>query len=231
MSTPKPEELAAIDLLKGLSPQEIEQVTRLVRVRQWPAGHCFVNFRDESQDVYFVLSGKVRVTIYSEAGREVAFRDLVAGDSFGELAAIDRKPRSANVIATVDARVGNVTANEFMDLVRRYPAVAEATLAKLAALVRALSLRVYEFSKPVAVRICNELIRLAEANTTEGRTARIRPAPKHADVASRVNTHREAVSRLMSQLAQAGIVERGRGELVIKDINRLKAFAERLYDH
>ena len=230
MSNLKPQQLAAVDLLKGLSPQELDEIGRRLHVRHWPAVHCFVSFRDESHDVYFVLEGKVRVTVYSEAGREVSFRDLEQGTSFGELAAIDRKPRSANVIAITDAQVGSVTANDFMDMVRRYPSVAEATLRKLVALVRSLSQRVYEFSEPVPVRICNELIRLGEANSTDTRTARLRPAPKHADIASRVNTHREAVSRLFSQLARLGIVERVRGELVVRDIRRLKAFGEQLHE-
>jgi CRP/FNR family transcriptional regulator, cyclic AMP receptor protein len=134
------------------------------------------------------------------------------------------------VIAITDAQVGSVSANEFMELVRRYPSVAEATLRKLVVLVRSLSQRVYEFSEPVPVRICNELVRLSEANSADGKTARLRPPPKHADVASRVNTHREAVSRLMSQLARLGIVERVRGELVVRDVRRLKAFGEQLHD-
>ncbi len=230
MSTLKPQQLAGVDLLRGLSSQELDEIAHKLHVRHWPAGHCFVNFRDESHDVYFVLEGRVRVTVYSEAGREVSFRDLEQGASFGELAAIDRKPRSANVIAITNAVVASITANDFMETVRRYPAVAEAALRKLVALVRSLSQRVYEFSEPVPVRICNELIRLGEANSTDTRTARLRPPPKHAEIASRVNTHREAVSRLMSQLARLGIVERVRGELVVRDIRRLKAFGEQLHD-
>lgn len=221
--------LATIDLLHGLAPAERGEVARRLHVRHWPAGHCFVNFRDESHDVYFVLAGRVRVTIYSESGREISFRDLEQGSSFGELAAIDRKPRSANVIAVTDAEVGSLSANDFMELVRRYPSMAEATLRKLVALVRSLSQRVYEFSEPVPVRICNELIRLGEAHSTDSRTARLRPPPKHADIASRVNTHREAVSRLLSQLARLGIVERVGGELIVRDIRRLKAFGEQLH--
>lgn len=230
MSTLKPQQLAGVDLLRGLSSQELDEIAHKLHVRHWPAGHCFVNFRDESHDVYFVLEGRVRVTVYSEAGREVSFRDLEQGASFGELAAIDRKPRSANVIAITNAVVASITANDVRETVRRYPAVAEAALRKLVALVRSLSQRVYEFSEPVPVRICNELIRLGEANSTDTRTARLRPPPKHAEIASRVNTHREAVSRLMSQLARLGIVERVRGELVVRDIRRLKAFGEQLHD-
>ena len=228
MSAPMLRQLAALDILAGLPEEDLREVGRRMRHRRWPAGHAFVGHRDESQDVYFVLDGRVRVTIFSESGREVSFRDLEAGAGFGELAAIDRKPRSANVVALTDVLVGSIPAAEFMDLVRRYPSVAEAVLIKLADLVRALSQRLYELSEPVPVRVCAELIHLAEARSQDGRTARLRPPPKHADIASRLLTHREAVSRLMSRLAREGLVERVGGELVFRDIPRLKEFAENL---
>ena len=131
-------------------------------------------------------------------------------------------------MALTDVLVGSIPAAEFMALMRQYPSVAEAVLVKLADLVRALSQRLYELSEPVPVRICTELIHMAEARSQDGRTARLRPPPKHADIASRLLTHREAVSRPLSDLRREGLVERGRGELVIRDIPRLREFAEEL---
>jgi CRP-like cAMP-binding protein len=231
MSTPKMSQFAAVDLLAGLSPADLEQVAPKFRTRAWPKGHCIVGHRDESRDVYIVLDGKVRVTLFSERGKEVSFRDLEAGSSFGELSAIDGQPRSADVVATKEATlVGSVAAGEFLELMRRHPAIASATTKKLAMLVRALSQRIYESAERAAVRIVNELIRLAEVATTDGKSARIRPRPKDAEVASRVNSHREAVSRVISQLARSGLLVRGRGELVIRDIGALKAYVARLHE-
>src|SRR4051795_9626295 len=110
MSAPTLRQLAAVDILAGLSENDLAEIGRRMRHRRWPAGHPFVGHRDESRDVYFVLDGKVRVTIYSESGREVSFRDLEAGSTFGELAAIDQGPRSANVVAVTNVQVGSVTA-------------------------------------------------------------------------------------------------------------------------
>ncbi len=231
MSTPKMSQFAAVDLLAGLSPAELEQVAHRFRTRAWPKGHCIVGHRDESRDVYIVLDGKVRVTLFSERGKEISFRDLEAGTSFGEISAIDGQPRSADVVATKESTVvGSVAAGEFLELMRRHPAIAEATTKKLAMLVRALSQRIYESADRAAVRIVNEIIRLAEVATTDGRSARIRPRPKDAEVASRVNSHREAVSRVISQLARGGLLVRGRGELVIRDIGALKAYVARLHE-
>lgn len=231
MSTPRMAQFAAVDLLAGLSPAELEQVARRFRTKAWPKGHYIVGHRDESRDFYIVLDGKVHVTLFSERGKEIAFRDLEAGNSFGELSAIDGQPRSADVVALQEGTtVGSITAGEFQELMRRHPAIAEAVTRKLVALVRALSQRIYESADRAAVRIVNEIVRLAEAGTADGRSARVRPRPKDAEVASRVNSHREAVSRTISQLARSGLVVRGRGELLVRDIGALKAYVSRLQE-
>lgn len=229
MITGRPHPLAAVDLFRDLDLQQLAEIERHTRTRPYRAGQTVVGYQDDSHDVFFVLRGKLKVTIFSEAGREVSFRELQAGTSFGELSAIDGQPRSANVIALSDALVASMTAADFMATVRRYPEVAVCCLRKLALLVRALSERVYGFSDKVDVRICHELLRLARENTAGPNAARLAPAPKHAEIASRVNTHREAVSRLLSRLAKLGVVQRNRGELLIRDVQALEAYARNLH--
>ena len=51
--------------------------------------------------------------------------------------------------------------------------------------------------------------------------SRLVPPPKHADIASRVSTHREAVTRELNRLERIGVIERGSGVLVIRDVDRL----------
>ena len=228
---PLAQRLARVDILAGLDERGLAAVLPTVRVRHYDAGQTIVGRLDPGREVYFVLSGTVRVTMFAETGREVAFRDLGAGSSFGEIAAIDGEPRSADVVALEDALVGTMSTADFLALLRREPAVTEATLKKLARLVRALSQRVYEFASPVPARICAELLRLCSA---EGRgPGRIAPPPKHADVAAKVSTHREAVSRVMSELARRGVIAKGRGEILVKDRHALERYAqgvERLLD-
>ena len=224
-----PRRLKTVDLFAELDDDELAQVAQLVRTRFVRRGESVVTHQDDTRDVYFVLSGAVRVTIYSQDGRFVTFRELEVGGSFGELAAIDGEPRSANVVAAEEVSVGLMSAGNFRNVVSRYPSVSLATLRKLAALVRSLSERVGEGVLPVPVRICRELIRLGE-HTRQGRGAVLRPAPRRAELASRVNTHREAVSRLFSELARVGLIRKGEGEIVIVDVEALQRHAERLID-
>ncbi len=62
---------------------------------------------------------------------------------------------------------------------------------------------------------------MARDNMINPTTARIKPAPKHAEIASRINTHREAVSRVMSDLQKRHILRRGSGELLVLDVDKL----------
>jgi CRP/FNR family cyclic AMP-dependent transcriptional regulator len=230
MCAERAHQLASIDLFEGLTPGELGEIDRRVRIRQFHAQQIVVEYLDDSHEVFFVLSGQLKVTFYAESGREIDFRDLKAGQSFGEMSAIDGKPRSASVIAQTDATVAAMTAPDFLTALRTYPVVAMATLRKLTSLVRSLSERVQEQAERVEVRICHELLRLAREATVGGNAARLRPPPKHAEVASRVNTHREAVSRLLSKLTKLGVVQRVRGELLIKDVEALAAYARHLHN-
>lgn len=218
-----------MDLLRALDPDELAQVAQLVRTRGVKRGEMVVSHQDESRDVYFVLSGEVQVDVYSEDGRPITFRALRGGNSFGELAAIDGAPRSANVVARSDVVVGHMTAQNFLNMVTRYPPVALAAMRKLTALVRSLSERVGEGVLSVPERICRELLRQC-AECRQGLGAALRPAPRQADIASRVNTHREAVSRLFSELTREGLLRRVDGAIIIPDVAALTDYTARLAD-
>jgi CRP-like cAMP-binding protein len=230
MSTTLPPSLALIELLSGLSPRELAEVEPRVHVRSYRPDQTIVAFKDPTRDVFFILGGRVRVTIFSRSGREITYRDLDVGHSFGELSAIDGEPRSANVIARTNALVGTITAQDFMQLLRRYPVVMEATLRLLSRRVRQLSDRVAEFARPGRARVCIELLRIAQAYRV-GPGARIVPAPNRTDVASRVNINREEVSRTIKLLEQLGLAKRERLKaLVIHDLDRLADWADRIED-
>jgi CRP-like cAMP-binding protein len=110
----------------------------------------------------------------------------------------------------------------FQELLAAEPRVAQALLPQLVTKIRALTMRVYEFSTlAVKNRIQAELLRLANLAPREGKGARIVPPPTHVEIASRVSTHREAVTRELNHLRRIGLAERRGGALVIKDVDRL----------
>ncbi|MCP5150936.1 MAG: Crp/Fnr family transcriptional regulator [Chromatiales bacterium] len=215
--------LTGIGLFAGLGGDARTAVARRCQGHRYRAGAQIVAHDSLEKNVYFILGGTVRVTYFSAGGKEISFRDLEAGQMFGEIAAIDDGPRSAYVVAHTDASLACMTQEGFLDLLQSEPPVALAVMRHLTMLVRRLSDRVIEFSTlGVKNRIHAELLRLAEAAPSEGEARRLRPAPKHADIASRVSTHREAVTRELAELARGGVLERREGALMVIDLDRLR---------
>ena len=83
---------------------------------------------ENTRDVFFIVSGTVRVTIFSKLSKEITFRDMHAGRMFGELSAIDGKPRSAHVIAHMESMIVFMSPDEFWNLLGAYPGIAQKTL-------------------------------------------------------------------------------------------------------
>jgi CRP/FNR family transcriptional regulator, cyclic AMP receptor protein len=214
--------LAGIAIFSGLPEKTLERLQLQCRWRRYQAGEAIVGYLDSSDDVFFIISGEVRVTIYSLAGKVVSFRELGPGEVFGEYPAIDRGPRSASVEAHTSCLVASLPGAAFRDLIVSEPAVAQAMLPQLVMKIRALTTRVYEFSTlAVSNRIQAELLRLASMAARDGKCVRISPVPTHTEIASRVSTHREAVTRELTRLSRIGLIERERNALLVKDVERL----------
>jgi CRP/FNR family cyclic AMP-dependent transcriptional regulator len=216
--------LAQSSFFTNLPPATLERIQRRCDWRLYEPGQQIIHYDDVSDDVFFLTKGVARVTIYSVDGKAVSFRELSPGDLFGEYPAIDGGTRSASVEARTACMVGLMPAPAFLELLESEPKVQRVLLRHLVTTIRRLTNRVYEFSTlAVNNRIQAEVLRLASLATREGKCARITPVPTHSEIASRISTHREAVTRELNRLTKLGVLER-RGEvLVIKDVERLTA--------
>lgn len=218
--------MATMAILDRLSADDRAAVEACCSFQRHAAGETVISHLDAARDVFFVLEGRLRVTIYSASGREVDYRDVGPGGMVGELAAIDGGPRSATVEALEPARLARLPAAAFRELVETRPGFAMVLLQQLSGLIRRLTERVFELSTlAVRQRLIHELMRLAEeAGVSDGR-AEIRPAPTHFELASRIGAYREAVSREMSVLQKAGLVEKRSGTLIVHDQGKLERLA------
>lgn len=222
--TPVQQFLKKIALLADLSADALQRIEQLIRWARYEQGELIVAYGDDTSDVFFITEGNARVTIYSVDGKAVSFRELGPGDVFGEYAAIDRSPRSASVEARTSCYIASMPAAEFRKLLRIEPDLTETLLRHLVTELRELTTRVYEFSTLcVNNRIQAEVLRQARRATPEGNVTRIEPAPTHAEIASCISTHREAVTRELNRLSKIGIIEQQKHALLVIDIDRLSA--------
>jgi CRP/FNR family transcriptional regulator, cyclic AMP receptor protein len=218
--------LAKNSLLTGLSDSALARVKQVVQWVDCEPGHRLFEHGHATTEVYFVISGALRVVSQSGTGREVAFAELNPGAYFGELSALDGKERSATVIATVPSIVAALPRNEFLMLVRENPDVALRLLARLASVVRELDSRVLDLSSmSTTQRIYVEVLRLAEPAPENDGSWIIDPMPNHKELAALVGAEPEDVARAIGRLFQVGVARRVNRMVRILDRSHVEALA------
>jgi CRP/FNR family transcriptional regulator, cyclic AMP receptor protein len=210
------ETLARVPLFRSLDGEAVQRLDSQCVWRRAKAKEWVLDYKDGGAELYFVSQGHVRVLIRTPAGKESILRDIRSGEYFGELAAIDGQPRSAGIAAVTDSVIARMPPAIFRDVVHAYPDVCDQLLVLLASQIRMLANRVNEYATlDVRTRIYAELLRLARTGQS-GETI-ISPPPTHAELAARVSSHREAVTRELNSLVRAGLLGRRRGALVLLD--------------
>src|SRR5687767_14808137 len=120
--------LGRLPILARLPEHTLERIAQSCAWRQYAPGEQILGYQDTSTDVSFLLAGKARAIIYSLEGKAVVFSDLRPGTMFGEIAAIDRKARSASIEALEPCTIASLSADQFEALMLAEPSVALATL-------------------------------------------------------------------------------------------------------
>lgn len=190
----------------------LDEIAALATVRSFAKRSIVVSEGDETDSVYVVLSGKMRVFVSDENGREVQLNQIGPGEYFGEIT-LDGGPRSASVMAVEDCRCAVVKRAELTPLMERSPQFALHLVRKLASRVRALTDNIRSLAlMDVYGRVARLLLELAEEK--DGRLVVSEPLT-HKDIASRVGCSREMISRIFSDLAEGGYIRKDEGRLVI----------------
>jgi CRP/FNR family cyclic AMP-dependent transcriptional regulator len=221
--------LGAIPPICLLDPSQrsfAEERAHVLRLRR---GQSVIEHGSRCTEVFILAEGRLRVLLFSMDGREVSIRTLAPGGMVGELAAIDGLPRSATVVATAPSIVVSISREDFQRYLATSARVAQWLARQFAGQIRTLTERIFELSTlNVRNRLHCELLRLALLNGAVGQRSTITDAPTHVELANRIGTHREAVTRELRDLARRGIVEQRRREITILDLTKLSSEVHRL---
>jgi len=214
--------IAQIPLFKDIDPAIAERHSKSCTWRTYDENELIIDYEDESRDVRFIISGKVRIILRIATGKEVILAEMKDGEFFGELAAIDEEGRSANVTALSRSQICAVPQSLFLDLVETQPTVNRNVMRILAERCRHLNARLAEHCfLQTKHRLYTELLRLSRPRMGHEGQRSISPPPTQKDLASRIGTRREVVSREIANLKRANIVDKTTGALVLCDLPKL----------
>ncbi len=216
--------LRSVSLFSELSEEDIERIGRSARHRTYPKNSVIV-FEDDPGDSLFVLvSGRVKVVLTGEDGREVILATLGPGEFFGEMALIDDEPRSAHVIAMEDSDLLVLRREDFQKQLHETPHIAIGLLGALCKRLRQADKKIGGLALlDVSGRVARLLIELADDNDGVTVTKKI----THHTIAQMIGSSRETVSRTISNLGDQGLIEVTRKAITITDRKGLQAAAGR----
>lgn len=216
--------LRQVSIFKGLDDHALNVLSHSLRPQEYGKDGLIVSQDDHGDALYIIESGRVKVVLYGESGREMILTMFRAGDFFGEMSLLDGQPRSANVLAMEEARLLVLSREDFLRALREVPAVAANILAEMSMRLRKADEIIGNLALlDVYGRVARLLIDLAkkEGDTTDEGVV-ITSRPTQQDIASMIGTSRETVSRVLSEFQRRGFLQMSGKKIVLSH-----GFAER----
>lgn len=224
----KPSDLELLrvnDLLIGLDDKVFHEFAGRCQFRSMKKGDVLAERGSEHNEVFFVVRGEVRI-VQDDQGVNVVYSKVPEGGWFGEIAAIDRSGRSADVFALTDGIVAVADRALFLNLILEHRQIAVKILESFATVVRSSNQKLAEVSSFSGVqRVYLKLLDMIDDKPTKAGTWEISDMPTHEQLSALASTSKETVARALSQLLQAEITRRSPGKLEILDLARLKQIA------
>jgi CRP/FNR family transcriptional regulator len=211
--------LQRIRYLTGVPDAELgallgASVLRLVR-----RGQTIFEEGAPADGIVVVLAGRVKLVRRSRGGREQILHAEGPGATLAEVPTFDGGGYVATAVAVDDARLLVVPRAALMALCRRNQSVALGVIAVLARRLRGFAGLIEDLAlRDVTARVAAWLAAEAGADGAV-------PSATRDEIAARVGTVRELVSRALTRLVRAGVVERRRRALRVRDAARLNAIA------
>jgi CRP-like cAMP-binding protein len=219
--------IGRLPFFRHLSPAAIIEINRLFEDRDIAAEQAIYIEGDPGENLYLVASRKVKLMRLALSGREVLLDILQGGEYFGHLAIVSQQGYAETAIAQTDCCILQVSAQNFEQVLNRYP---EVTLKVLKAVGQRLE-ESQEIIKPLSVytieqRIAATLIRVAKKLGEQKQIGMLIQIPfSRQDLAAMTGTTIETVSRVMSRFSAEGLISTGRKWVAVNDLERLEEMA------
>jgi CRP-like cAMP-binding protein len=193
--------LRMIPLFRSVGEADLQELASHLIERRFPRNTTIVEEGLAGDYMYVIREGRVKVTKLSEDGREKILEFFDSGSFFGEMALLDRSPRSASVKTLKPVRLLALSRTDFLALLRKSPDLALAVIQELSLRLRTTGDQASALSfQNVKDRTKGLLVRLARDPHASG--ARVTPQLTHQQIADMIGTSRETVTRVVKELKQ-----------------------------
>jgi CRP/FNR family cyclic AMP-dependent transcriptional regulator len=207
--------LKNISIFAGLSEAEFEQLARVAVSRKVPRHKTIVHAGDSTDSLFVIVSGQAKVLNRDVEGNEVILTFLAAGECFGEMGLIDGSPRSADVVASENSELLEISKSDFTRALAGNVDLCLNIMKSLVWRLREANRKIESLAlMDVYGRVAKLLLDLSEL---EGGVRVVRRKMTKQDMAKMVGASREMVSRVMKDLETSGYIRSEEGRLVLAE--------------
>lgn len=216
--------LANLPLFRGLTPDDLARLAAATTRRELKRGETLFREGEAPTGVHAVLYGRIQLLRHGAGGREQLIDIVGPGRSFGEPVLFLEKPYLVSARALADALVLHIAKDTVFAELQRNPRFASRIIGTLAARIEALVRELQDYTVGTgAHRFVGWLLRQPLGTGPGGAAVVTLPAAKRV-LAARMKLSAEHLSRILRELAAAGLIGvRGR-EVTIPDVERLRAW-------
>ena len=212
-----PSVLKTVPLFAAFSDQQIAALLNYVQHRSFPRNVFVMQAGDETDALYVMLSGKVKVVISDDQGREVILGTMGSQEYFGEMGILDDQPRSASVYTQEPCEMLRLSKAGFMSCLKENSEVAMLVIRNLVKRLREADRKIESLALvDVSGRVARLLMDMAQE--VDGRLV-VPRVPAKQEIARMIGASREMVSRVVKDLEQRGLIRTERRSAVIIDRN------------
>jgi CRP/FNR family cyclic AMP-dependent transcriptional regulator len=206
--------LENITLFSGLEAGELARLSSKAVIHSYPRNTIVINQGDISTSLHVIVSGKVRVFLSNEEGKEVILSTQGPGECFGEMALLDEGPRSASVITAEPCKLAIISKLDFERFLRDSPETMLKILQQAFERLRALTEMVGSLALlDVYGRVARLL--LQSAREVDGVNT-VQPEMTQQEIANHIGSSREMVSRILKDLKTGGYIEMTGKQIIIR---------------
>jgi CRP/FNR family transcriptional regulator, cyclic AMP receptor protein len=210
--------LRTVPLFSELSDDAITSLGHLAARRRYPRDTVVFFENEEGDCLFMILEGRIKVTILGDDGREIILTMLGPGDLFGEMALLDNEPRSATAIAVEESELLLLQRSDFQAVVGENPGISVALIKVLTARLRRANHQIQTLALlDVYGRVARVILDMAREEgrrLKDGRIAFRRAT--HQEIANRIGTTRETVTRMLKDLERQGLVRVEGREIILQ---------------
>ncbi|MBK8208977.1 MAG: Crp/Fnr family transcriptional regulator [Rhodospirillales bacterium] len=215
-------------MLKHLPPSDLDQLAQMASTRHYKSGEPIFLKGDPGTAMMAVLAGRVRICAYSAEGREVVLNVISPGEVFGEIALIDGGERTADAFAMEPTELLVLTRRDFLPFLARNPEVCIRLLEVMCRRLRWTSEQLEDVNfLDLRSRLAKRLIYLWDHHSEKQGDSKQRGVRiQQHTLAAMIGTSREAVNKQLRSWEVDGMIDVGRGSIVVLDRSRLERIVD-----